>query len=348
MVGLKKTLFVAVVALVLAACSDPAEQILTEYPTRLERVLEVDPDQESSHPAAVKHLATRPSRRDLLFALEHADINLLDFLKLNQCQLRQVVGEKNSVLGKLAQGSQYMHLERDFLIHAPACLRTLEDRSLAADLERAVQMKREQRMKVWWNAWVASEEFQNLASVSVYPLAPETEAHSQHTLQAFEYALRQGRQWQASDFDYRTADAEHHLRQWSLGESLGRWQVTQARLTDVLEMSTRMVHTRQREKPLCPTGQKTRKAEIVRNVLERFYIGELQPYMSQSDRFGAILLEHLEKMSEQLGETLPEEWTLWLEQLQQSRARFQEASRTHVQTMSRLFDRCGMSVTGPR
>ena len=46
MVGFKKTLFVAVVALVLAACSDPAEQILTEYPTRLERVLEVDPEGE--------------------------------------------------------------------------------------------------------------------------------------------------------------------------------------------------------------------------------------------------------------------------------------------------------------
>ena len=347
MIGFKKTLL-AVVALALMACSDPAEQILTEYPTRLERVLEVSSDLEDSGQMAVQHLATRPSRRELLFTLEQADINLLDFLKLSQCQLRQVLGEKNSVLGKLAQGSQYMHLERDFLIHAPACLRTLEDRSLAADLERAVQMKRNQRMKVWWNAWVASEEFQNLASVSVYPLAPETEAHSQHTLQAFQYALRQGRQWLASDFDYRTSDAEHHLRQWSLGESLGRWQVTQARLTDVLEASSRMVQTRQRDKPLCPAGRKTRKADIVRNVLERFYVGEMQPYMSQSDRFGATLLEHLVDMGTQLEDPLPEEWTLWLEQLQQSRERFQAASRTHVHVMSRLFDSCGMSVTGPR
>ena len=326
------------------AWSDPVERVLTEYPKRLERVLEVEGA--SNTETAVKPVV-RPSRRQLLLPLEQADINLLEFLKLNQCQLGQVVGEKNSVLGKLAQGSQYMHMERDFLIFAPACIAALEDQKLVQALGKALEVKQDQRMNVWWNAWIASEEFQQLTSISVYPLALSEEAHLQHTLLGFEFALQQGGQWQQQDFEYRTADVEHHLRQWSLGESLGRWQTTQTRLTDILEQTTAMVEQRQQERPLCPTGQKTRKADIVRNVLERFYVGELQPYMSLSDRFGHELLHQLQRIEALMDDT-PVVWTQWLNQLHESRARFQQASRTHVQVMSRLFDSCGMNVGKPR
>lgn len=345
MKNLKPQLLMLLMAITLTGCSDPVERMLTEYPTRLERVLEVELDIDSPADIPVP-LVARPSRRELTLPLQQADINLLEFLKLNQCQLGRVVGEKNSVLGKLAQSSQQMHLERDFLIWAPACIAALEDQSLAEQLEQAWQMKRDQRMAVWWNGWMAGEEFQSLTSLSVYPLAATAEAHMQHTLLGLEFAVRQGQRWQALAFEYRSADVEHHLRQWSLGESLGRWQISQMRLTRVLEYSTRLVQQRQQQKPLCPAGRKTRKAEIVQNVLELFYVAELQPYMSQSDRFGADMLARLKQL-EELSDAVPESWRSWLAQLQQSRMRFQQASRTHVQTMSGLFDSCGMSVGKP-
>ena len=344
MTWLDNRLLFCLIASILVACSEPYERVLSEYPSRLQRVLEVDGVGTASGLAA--RPVERPSRRELLLPLKTADINLLEFLRLNQCQLGRVVGEKNSVLGKLAKGSQFMHLERDFLLQAPACIQTLDDQTLANELRNALSMKQRQRMAVWWNAWAASDEFMDMASISVYPLALEKEAHVQQTLLGFEYALRQGRKWRDSYYDYRVADMEHHLRQWSLGESVGRWQVTQARLTQVLEQTTRWVAQRQVSKPLCPVGQKTRKAEILRNVLERFYVGELQPYMSSTDRFGGELLAHLQSMEALLGRSPPVAWNDWLERLIQSRARFQQASRAHVQAMSRLFDGCGMSVGG--
>ena len=55
-----------------------------------------------------------------------ASIDLLDFLALSSCKLQQIVAQRNSVLGKVAPGSQKLINELLFLNLAPECLAQLD------------------------------------------------------------------------------------------------------------------------------------------------------------------------------------------------------------------------------
>ena len=85
-------------ALVAAGCSrdgDP-EALLTDYVERVARVSGVDvPD---DYRAA---LLPYPDRRERILPLADLRIGMLDFLALADCGLQEIVGERNSGLGKV-------------------------------------------------------------------------------------------------------------------------------------------------------------------------------------------------------------------------------------------------------
>lgn len=344
-VGKRMFLFGLLVSLPLVSgCFGQPKPPGEEYLARLARVLDTTPSDVRILPVA------RPSKTSLSLPIPQQSIDLLDMLSITGCALANTLGEKNSSLGKLSLPSQQMRLESEFLLKAPDCIRSLQaDKPLLAQrLQAAWQSKYDARLAIWWNAWVSGDEWQAFASASARPLAMFREPsgnmkgaeHQSRTLSALEQALEQGQRWQQGDVSHQSAHVESVLKTLLDGESLGRWQTSQARQTELLLQATRMMDDRLDQRPPCPVGRRTPLAERTFNVIQKFYIGELQPYMTTSDKFGRALLEKLRQIAEV--QPPPEAYRDWLDQLTDSRTRFQQASKLHVASLSRFMQSCGL------
>ncbi|WP_084644816.1 DUF3080 family protein [Oceanobacter kriegii] len=288
--------------LLLSGCVSTTEDQLDEYPERMARALSLE--DQAAGPTSEYAVPERPSARALRIGLAAPDIDLLDFLSLNQCRLGAVVAQGNSVLGKVAAPSQVLHQQRDFINWGPECVEQLrEDKpELAQALASALQLKHQQRLALWWNAWLGGEEWQALTARSA-PLLDwqqDNDGHISATLAALDYALALGERmaaetdWKTAHIEYDADVFEQQLQSLLLGESIGRWARTQQQLTHRLNRVADLLEYRLTQRPLCPTGRKTPDADIVQNVLHKFYLTGLQPYMSRNDRLGGALLQRLD------------------------------------------------------
>lgn len=108
-----------------------------------------------------------PSRRELLLPLPSSSISLIDFLRLSQCDLQRLIGQRNSSLGKLQKSSTELFYSAQFIVLAKECV---EQGELSEDLKQAIQQAILEKVHalpiLMWNATFASQEFQQLHSVS--------------------------------------------------------------------------------------------------------------------------------------------------------------------------------------
>lgn len=307
-------------------------------------------------PLAPAKAVTLPalSLRQITLPLQQSDIGLLEFLRLNVCPLGMTIGQKNSTLGKVAPPSQRLHMERDFLLLAPACIEQLRTArpELSQTLQQALKLKQQQRMQEWWNAWLTAKEWQQFISIAARPLemGGDEPAHISRSLQALDYAIAQGQRWQQQDYHYRSSEMEFHQQQLMLGESLGKWLHAQALQTDVLNRVAQVLEQRFAQKPLCITGQKTDKANILFTVFQKFYLTQVQPYMSRSDQLGQQLLQNLntlQQLLQQQGIEAPSTYRDWLAELERRQQAFTLASQRHVRAWRNTLSECGFLPSKP-
>lgn len=324
----------------------PTQSQRSDYEIRLARVLEVE-----LLPADQPLLLTPlPSERQLTLAIgSHGDIGLLELLQLGDCQLGEVIARRNSSLGKVAGVSQQLHSARDFIQAAPDCIRIRQrdNPELAGQLQQALTSYQQQWRRYWWNAWVAGPEWRGFASLGAAHRAATGEGIWSASLQALDYALGQRQRWQDGQLDYGSGEMEQSLQTLLQGQALGRWQRTQAEQTAALYRINQMLEQRLQQRPLCPAGRKTPTADILQNVLIRFYVGELQPQLSATDRYGLAVLERLAQLWPQSEGEPPTVWADWLAALQAQRQQLLAASREHVVISNRWLSGCGMAPGQP-
>lgn len=335
--------FISLFALILATgclagCSKTPTDQLEDYLIRISRVLDVDLPDNSFTPISRYSVSKNklPQRKQ--------SIGLLEYLRISQCQLGQVVGYKNSQLGKVAAPSQRLHFERDMLIHAQSCIESLQDQQseLAKKLEKIIAIKQQQRMHTWWNAWSTGKEWQQFGALSAdaIEISGPYPAHLSLSLQALDYALSQGHNWLEKRYEYQSGDMVKHLQQLLLGESLGRWRKSMIISTQTLERAADMLVQRLADMSLCPHGVSTPKAEILHNVFLKIYVGRVQPYLSRTDQFGDELLNRLNEMAELA--PAPRAHFDWISGLEQQQRAFDKANMRHVKAWQNTLEECGL------
>ncbi|MDX1529503.1 MAG: DUF3080 family protein, partial [Gammaproteobacteria bacterium] len=124
------------------SATDP-EAMLADYVGRVENMTEVEVLDGAGYRAA---LLAYPERRDRRLPLADVRIGMLDFLVLIQCGLQEIVGERNSALGKVMPVSQQLIYEHRLLVSARECRRELEDKGsnifeLQQTLDEVVRIK---------------------------------------------------------------------------------------------------------------------------------------------------------------------------------------------------------------
>jgi hypothetical protein len=324
-------------ALLLAGCGAPAADTpYTTYLSRLANTLPADADEPLPPPAP-----RMPRGRDLRLDLEGSDIDALDFLALSGCALQVTIGKRNSSLGRMAAPSQRLLLELEYLRLAPACIDKLrgEERTALADtLANAWEAKREQLPALVFNATLASDEFRGFWSPSQppggYPAVGDDRAGA--ALAAIDQQV--GR-WLAGDYSADGTGFEIQLSEVAGGEG-GALLKDLLRQQAFLAVADAMIDARMAKGPLCAPGIRHRAADILPNVVRRYFIEGIQPRAARMDSRRYSLFPPLVALENRIAAALPAAYRDWAQARDAALADAAAAPRRHVEHLQAIQAPC--------
>jgi len=331
---------------VLTACNpfSGARPMMDEYVERVARVLETEPVLSSPEPAE-----QIPRRRDRVLSMPELDMGMLDFLSLYGCELQFVVGEKNSVMGRVMQPLNRLRYEVRFIEAARECLPEVEDDELEEALGEAIESKRQSLPIAVWNATWGVEEVESLFTLAkgYYPVAPEGDPVSDLALDVEQLNAAAARLLD-NNLDVSLDFAGNVHQRWQAEYRAGQLINSARLLVARLEDATGLLRERLNGRPLCLNGQPNNQSDIVRNMFFSVYIGEVQPYMGGIRRARNSLIEPLAELAQMQEEVMPGDFRTWYRHhlsLTAPESLWQELDRAmsdHTQAWQDLLGQCGL------
>lgn len=342
--------FVLVVSfLILSACSSrhAPEGVFDNYLYRLHNSLEIDGKKLTVGPAVtrtIKVLPRYPKRSLLLYTLKESKINLLEFLRLSQCDLQRHIGERNSSLGKLQKDSQRLIYDIEFIRLAELCIESLAlDNPLREVLQKASVDKQQQLPLLLWNATFASEEFAHLFSLSANYLSTEKPVQKPTALYEALASIKRMVVEDKSLGELNQSDFENALAVLASRKYLGEVRRSMVLLKEALAHADTLLQQRVEQKPLCRNNAPNAQFEIVNNVFRKFYIGEVQPYIASVYQQSQAGLKHLDTLTKV--QTTPEHYEkFWASVYTGNNSEWQQlqqAIELHTKNWQALLKQCG-------
>ncbi|WP_438971020.1 DUF3080 family protein [Methylophaga sp.] len=343
---LKSFLLVAMI-LMLSGC-DPfssPDTMMDEYLSRLARVLDVD---KQARP--VETVMLIPRARDRRVEIPGLDINMLDFLSLYGCELQLVVGERNSIMGRVMPPLNRLRYELRFIESAQKCLPKIEKQNLKASLQKAIQHKQDTLSKVVWNAIWAGKPMAELLSVSKGFYITQNSVGGQIN------ELIEGLEITRDNVEKITTVSEHVdlsdmgtiQQQWTFGHQAGQLIKSAQLVRTRLEDATHLIQQRLIDNPLCYQGKPNKQAQRVKGLFFRVYIGRIQPYVSDVSRAGKRIFTLLDEIATLQLEPMPDSFkSYYLKMIDRNNEKglwhqFDNAVKNHTKSWQNLLSQCGM------
>lgn len=339
-------LWVMVAGLVACSPADPANALLQDYVERVARVVEAD-----RRELSVAGLEGWPRRRDRLLDIPRQRTGLGQFLSLHRCDLGTLIGERSSQLGRVMTASQQLHYEHRFLLVAQQCLDRLagdEGRAeLRAALAGVVAEKRDNVPRLAWNATLAHDALAGAHALQVAALDPEAAALAGAAATGALQLLAERlpligtpalitHEW---DAPWETLGRSEHG---------GAGRRALVLLTATMTAVADMLEQRQVERPLCPQGRPTPRAETLNNVFTRYYAAQVQPYLAGVHRVYGGWLKALQELHEaQLVEPPPAMKRYHAEVLQAEWRTYVAARDRHTQVWQEVLQHCNLAPQPP-
>ncbi len=323
--------------ILLAGCSDTRfEDPLADYNKRLQRSLDIEP-----LPLVLDPIEPLPRPSALKLDFEKSTIGTLDFMALSGCAVQVNIGRRNSSLGRMASASQRLLLELEFLELAPDCIPVLEERgedALVAALESALLIKTEQLPGRIFNATLGGPEYRKLWR-SNRELAEYPANTSSTVVSALEAIDALTERWLTGDYRADNQQFEIYLSEVAIGDagSLLRALNTQH---GWLRQANGVLAARAEHGPLCPPGFQFPDAEILQNVVHKFFIGKVQPQAAALSRRYHTLMPPLTALEQRLHAASPVQYQRWVGQRDQQFATLLAAPADHVHQLKGLLDPC--------
>jgi len=352
---------------VLSACNpfSEARPMMDEYVERVARVLETEPEL-----SAIDSPTHIPRRRDRVLTMPELELGMLDFLSLYGCELQFVVGEKNSVMGKVMQPLNRLRYELRFIRAAQDCIPETEDEDLVEVLNEAIASKRETLPIAIWNATWGVEEIETLFTLAkgYYPVQSEGNpvadlARDSDRMNQVVGALLTGNveayvlgakspgakspgkgALDESSLEFAGAVQQRWQAEYRAGQLINSAVLVTTRLND----ATALLQQRIEQRPLCLKGKPNNQSEIVQSMFFSVYIEKIQPYMSDLRRARVELIEPLAMMAERQRAVMPPEFASWyrrhLSQVADDSLwlELDAAMAHHTQSWQALLEQCGM------
>ena len=312
------------------------EQDFERYLSRLERTLD-----EPVHPLPLPALPPPPRTARLLVELPGSKLDTLDFLALSGCAVQVTIGKRNSSLGRMASESQQLLLDLEYLALAPACIEQLQGagrRALADTLAEAHRRKRAQLPARIYNATLANREYRQF-----WRIPPALTDYPAQTAGAVPAALkaitRAAERWLDGDYRFDNREFEIRLSEVARGDG-GALALALATQSAALEAADSAIARRMARGPLCRVGLRPAAADILPNVVRRFFVGDIQTWAAAVERRRHALQPGVRELESLLAPALPQNYVDWQRGRRAAMEAWAAAPRRHVDHLQRLQAPC--------
>ncbi|WP_299693440.1 DUF3080 domain-containing protein [uncultured Vibrio sp.] len=299
--------------------------LFDDYQTKVARVLDADEIKDNWE------FESLPRKRELLLDVPSLSIGLIDSYQLRQCGLFNLIAERNSVLGKVADEFRNYDYQVALLEGVGKCLSGNElDSEIVELLTEIEQQKLTQFPLHQWNLIYASDAMQSQMRGSQWLRADigdqvrQTRDALAHINQALNTSLVSG----------KTTEVQEVLEKSS---TLGDLYYSLARASAELDIITKQLTTFD-DNIICGKQRDTTKFRYLNNVFEQQYIGKVQPYIALLDGYYQQLAPQLVMFNAQ-----PELHNYYFP-IQDTHQAFRASTRHHVDYWQQLFKRCGRKV----
>ena len=325
--------------LTLIGCSgtDTGPAHLDEYLERLSTVTGIELT--SGSPYESGHLDL--PREQATESYASSQIDLIDFLKLSGCGLQLNLGRRNTQLGRTASPSQRLLLDLEFMDLAPECITLLRKRGddeLASTLA-AVTVEREAQLSAsvarallmgpeWRMFW------ERPATLGNYP----ADTNSAITESLSRLAdLTQG--WLGGDWQASNSEVELLLGNLRSGDG-GALLEAHSMVSRELERANTLLARTQSTAPLCPYGNPTDRSKAFEQVVARFLVGAVQPWLVQLRQRTELLLAPVTNLETSLSPALSPVYRAWIVDRDQLLTNQAELIRAHIANIQATLAQC--------
>lgn len=325
------------VALGLAACSD--DEGLTEYADELHNRVHSTLNLPNNSIEAPKPQLQYPSRRALTQNIERTSMGLLESLRLNHCQLGQLIAENNSSLGRLKDGFSRYHADLNMIQALNKCIEHPESADVKDTLKEALVHKESQLQKSLANAFAQEDGLRKALSVGNNSLPKIHVTEYNYAVNALERFTRILERW-----DYtKEADAPDELIKM-LGR-LERSNYLPDLFRTMLDYSYKLERMTELlpeipESLYCHNGQTPEKALKLKEAFNTIYIEEMQgdiaEIIEQHQRL-LMTLENLEGIAPQ------PELKAYIAELGTLSKKLTDASVHFVRPWQKFYSACGFT-----
>ena len=259
--------------MLLTGCFDDSPQnYFDDYQTKIANVQDADEIQEDWE------LESLPRKRELFIEVPSLSIGLIDSYQLRQCGLFNLIAERNSVLGKVADEFRNYDYQVALLEGVGHCLSNNELEPEIVELLREIEQQKLAQFPLHqWNLIYASEAMQSQMRGSQWLRADigeqvrQTGDALEHINQALDTPLVSG----------KTTAVQERLEKSS---TLGDLYYSLSRASAELDTITQQLATFDAN-IICGKQRDTTKFRYLNNVFEQQYIDRVQPYIAQLDGY---------------------------------------------------------------
>jgi hypothetical protein len=235
-------------------------------------------------------------------------------------------------------------MELEFLRLAPTCIEKLNagnKASIADLLQEAWEQKREQLPALIFNATLGSEEYryfwQTSKRLGTYPTVGDSSVvDSLNAMDKF------AKRWLSGDYQADNSAFELHLGKIAGGGGGELWNQLAAQ-SAWLENANQMLEQRRSRGPLCNERIRHREADILPNVVARFFVEGIQPRAAVLNNRQYQLFTPIRHLESQLRRTLPRHYADWQLVRDGSLTAVNAASKRHVKKLTDVLEPCNES-----
>lgn len=326
--------------LLLTGCGDTgsAPQNLQEYLNRLSTITGMP-------------LPAGPSPQNESLALPHdpilnppapSQINLIEFLSLSGCELQVNLGRRNTQLGRTASPSQRLLLDLEFLDLAPGCITLLQERGdteLANTLEQASKKRMDLLPMSLYQSILQGPEWQLFwerpTALGDYPAST-----SSIIAESLSRLIDLSVAWLAGDWSASNREFELLLSDLRAGDG-GPLLLAHYRASSALRRATEMLKGMQSTAPLCPYGQPTDRSRALEQVVARFLVGGVQPWLVTLRQRKELLLPPIKKLEQSLASELTDDYRHWMATRDTVLDGLNAVTRSHIAQIQAALAECG-------
>lgn len=307
-----RALITSLICLSLAGCAPDSgvPKLMDDYVTQVASAVELTPELSEVAPVPLM-----PRRRDRVLEMPDLDMGMLDFLSLYGCELQYVVGERNSIMGRVMQPLNRLRYEIRFIRSAEDCIPEAEREGVKEELEEAIDSKTKTLSIAIWNATWGVEEVEKLFTLSqgYYPLDGGGGLVAELTADVTQLNRTVAGLLAGNSDEPLGYVGEVHQR-WQAEHRAGQLMNSARLVTARLDDATSLMARKMESDSLCPNEEGGELPEILGNLYANGYVGSVQPYLESIEQARTALIEPLERLAILQSDTMPDAFRVWYQQ----------------------------------